>query len=133
MASEVDAQYEASDESSENELLDKSLSVWKGWNVKETFDPIPLDLHTASSIGHYDCVRSFISRKVDLDKKNRGGWTPLMYACYIGHDNIVNLLLDANVSVNIKNSKGQTPLMLASSCGNESVGYFICQVNIHVV
>lgn len=127
MASEVDAQYEASDESSENELLDKSLSVWKGWNVKETFDPIPLDLHTASSIGHYDCVRSFISRKVDLDKKNRGGWTPLMYACYIGHDNIVNLLLDANVSVNIKNSKGQTPLMLASSCGNESVGYFICQ------
>ncbi|XP_060073804.1 ankyrin repeat and SAM domain-containing protein 3-like [Ylistrum balloti] len=127
MASEVDAQYEASDESSENELLDKSLSVWKGWNVKETFDPIPLDLHTASSIGHYDCVRSFIARKVDLDKKNRGGWTPLMYACYIGHDNIVNLLLDANVSVNIKNSKGQTPLMLASSCGNESVGYFICQ------
>ncbi|XP_033758820.1 LOW QUALITY PROTEIN: ankyrin repeat and SAM domain-containing protein 3-like [Pecten maximus] len=127
MASEADAQYEASDESSENELLDKSLSVWKGWNVKETFDPIPLDLHTASSIGHYDCVRSFISRKVDLDKKNRGGWTPLMYACYIGHDNIVNLLLDANVSVNIKNSKGQTPLMLASSCGNESVGYFICQ------
>ncbi|OWF38943.1 ankyrin repeat and SAM domain-containing protein 3-like [Mizuhopecten yessoensis] len=127
MASEVDAQYEASDESSENELLDKSLSVWKGWNVKETFDPIPLDLHTASSIGHYDCVRSFIQRKVDLNKKNRGGWTPLMYACYIGHDNIVNLLLDANVSVNIKNSKGQTPLMLASSCGNESVGYFICQ------
>ena len=67
MAAEVDTtqnEYEASDESSENELLDKSLSVWKGlgWNVKETFDPIPLDLHTASSIGHFDCVRNFISR-----------------------------------------------------------------------
>lgn len=67
-------------------------------------------------------------RKVDLNKKNVGGWSPLMYACYIGHDNIVNLLLDAGVSVNVKNHKGQTPLMLASSCGNESVGYFLVQV-----
>ena len=69
-----------------------------------------------------------IDRKVDLNKKNVGGWTPLMYACYIGHDNIVNLLLDAGVNVNVKNHKGQTPLMLASSCGNESVGYFLVQV-----
>ncbi|XP_061169917.1 ankyrin repeat and SAM domain-containing protein 3-like [Saccostrea echinata] len=129
MAQEADNQYEASDESSENELLDRSLSVWKGWNwnVKDVFDPVPLDLHTASSIGQYDVVRSYISRKVDLNKKNVGGWTPLMYACYIGHDNIVNLLLDAGVSVNVKNHKGQTPLMLASSCGNESVGYFLVQ------
>lgn len=129
MAQEADNQYEASDESSENELLDRSLSVWKGWNwnVKDVFDPIPLDLHTASSIGQYDVVRSYIARKVDLNKKNVGGWSPLMYACYIGHDNIVNLLLDAGVSVNVKNHKGQTPLMLASSCGNESVGYFLVQ------
>ncbi|KAJ8322386.1 hypothetical protein KUTeg_000857 [Tegillarca granosa] len=97
MAGENDAQYEASDEASESELLDKSLSVWKGqWNVKEVFDPVPLDLHTASSIGQYDCVRSFIqSQQVDLNRRNHGGWTPLMYACYIGHDNIVNLLLEA--------------------------------------
>lgn len=70
----------------------------------------------------------YSNRKVDLNKKNVGGWSPLMYACYIGHDNIVNLLLDAGVSVNVKNHKGQTPLMLASSCGNESVGYFLVQV-----
>ena len=68
MATEADTQYEASDESSENELLDCSLSVWKGlgWNVKERFDPVPLDLHTASSIGQYDCVRDFISRYPQL-------------------------------------------------------------------
>ena len=71
---------------------------------------------------------AFVCRKVDLDKKNRGGWTPLMYACYIGHDNIVNLLLDASVNVNVQNNKGQTPLMLAASCGNESVAYFIYSV-----
>ncbi|XP_071176021.1 ankyrin repeat and SAM domain-containing protein 3-like isoform X1 [Mytilus edulis] len=122
----TDAQFEASDESSENELLERSLSVWHGWDVKDE-SSIPLDLHTASSIGHYDSVKSFISRKVDLDKKNRGGWTPLMYACYIGHDNIVNLLLEASVGVNEQNNKGQTPLMLAASCGNESVAYFVYQ------
>lgn len=58
-----DAQYEASDESSENELLERSLSVWQGWDVKDE-SSIPLDLHTASSIGHYDSVRSFITRLV---------------------------------------------------------------------
>ena len=66
--------------------------------------------------------------EIDLDKRNRGGWTALMYACYIGHDSIVNLLLEAGVCVNIRNFKGETPLMLASSCGNESVGYYLCTV-----
>lgn len=72
MAQEADNQYEASDESSENELLDRSLSVWKGWNwnVKDVFDPIPLDLHTASSIGQYDVVRSYIARYTCINYLN---------------------------------------------------------------
>lgn len=66
--------------------------------------------------------------KVDVDKKNLGGWTPLMYAAYIGHDNVVNLLLESGVSVNASTAKGLTPLMLAASCGNESIAYFLLQV-----
>ena len=62
MATE-DPHYEASDESSENELLERSLSVWHGRDFKDE-SSIPLDLHTASSIGHYDSVRSFISRYI---------------------------------------------------------------------
>ena len=60
--------YEASDESSENELLDRSLSLWRGWvavdddDDDEDFTPYPLDLHTASSIGHYECVRTIVTR-----------------------------------------------------------------------
>ena len=73
----------------------------------------------------------FYSRGEDLNKKNIGGWTPLMYGCYIGHDNVVNLLLDAGVNVNVTNPKGQTPLILAASCGNESVGYFLLQVHTY--
>ncbi|CAG04367.1 unnamed protein product, partial [Tetraodon nigroviridis] len=65
--------------------------------------------------------------EVDLDGKNKGGWTPLMYASYIGHDNIANLLLEAGVNVNASTAKGVTPLMLAASCGNESIAYFLLQ------
>ncbi|KAF4791897.1 Ankyrin repeat and SAM domain-containing protein 3 [Turdus rufiventris] len=64
---------------------------------------------------------------LDLNQRNCGGWTPLMYASYIGHDNIVHLLLEAGVNVNMPTPEGQTPLMLASSCGNESVAYFLLQ------
>lgn len=68
------------------------------------------------------------SGNIDVDGRNLGGWTPLMYAAYIGHDNIVNLLLESGVSVNASTAKGLTPLMLAASCGNESIAYFLLQV-----
>ncbi|XP_030433700.1 ankyrin repeat and SAM domain-containing protein 3 isoform X2 [Gopherus evgoodei] len=121
---------ELSDEASESELLNRSLSMWHGVGqmiCREELD-VPLDLHTASSIGQYEVVQECIQRgELDLNKRNCGGWTPLMYASYIGHDTIVHLLLEAGVNVNVPTPEGQTPLMLASSCGNESVAYFLLQ------
>ncbi|MEQ2270201.1 Ankyrin repeat and SAM domain-containing protein 3, partial [Xenotaenia resolanae] len=120
---------ELSDEASESEQLGASLSLWLGESLlrPEELD-VPLDLHTACSIGQYDVVAENIKkREVDLDGKNIGGWTPLMYAAYIGHDNIANLLLEAGVNVNATTPKGLTPLMLAASCGNESIAYFLLQ------
>ncbi|XP_058142524.1 ankyrin repeat and SAM domain-containing protein 3 isoform X3 [Dasypus novemcinctus] len=121
---------ELSDEASEPELLNRSLSMWHGLGTqvsREELD-VPLDLHTAASIGQYEVVKECAERReLDLNKKNGGGWTPLMYASYIGHDTIVHLLLEAGVSVNVPTPEGQTPLMLASSCGNESIAYFLLQ------
>ncbi|KAG7506732.1 ankyrin repeat and SAM domain-containing protein 3 [Solea senegalensis] len=120
---------ELSDEASESEQLGVSLSLWLGDSLvrPEELD-VPLDLHTACSIGQYDVVAGCIKqREVNLDGKNIGGWTPLMYASYIGHDNIANLLLEAGVNVNATTAKGLTPLMLAASCGNESIAYFLLQ------
>ncbi|XP_068614514.1 ankyrin repeat and SAM domain-containing protein 3-like [Brachionichthys hirsutus] len=120
---------ELSDEASESELLGSSLSLWLGDSLlrPEELD-VPLDLHTACSIGQYDVVAECIKkREADLDGKNIGGWTPLMYASYIGHDNIANLLLEAGVKVNAATPRGLTPLMLAASCGNESIAYFLLQ------
>ncbi|GFR86513.1 ankyrin repeat and SAM domain-containing protein 3 [Elysia marginata] len=135
MASELS--YETSDDTSENELLERSLSVWRGWSAieLEDFTPIALDIHTACSIGHYDWVRTIIRRNegIDLDRKNFGGWTPLMYACYIGHDNIVSLLINAGgCNMNTKNPRGLTPLMLAASCGNESVARLLIRRGANV-
>uniref|UniRef100_A0A8B9LGA7 Ankyrin repeat and sterile alpha motif domain containing 3 n=1 Tax=Astyanax mexicanus TaxID=7994 RepID=A0A8B9LGA7_ASTMX len=123
---------ELSDEASESEQLGASLSVWFGHSGSALIRPeelgVPLDLHTACSIGQYDVVVECIQRRdVDVDGKNLGGWTPLMYAAYIGHDNIANLLLESGVSVNASTAKGLTPLMLAASCGNESIAYFLLQ------
>uniref|UniRef100_A0A8C4SW58 Ankyrin repeat and sterile alpha motif domain containing 3 n=1 Tax=Erpetoichthys calabaricus TaxID=27687 RepID=A0A8C4SW58_ERPCA len=116
---------ELSDEASDIEQPD-----WLGAGqlIKPDELDTPLDLHTASSIGQYsvvlDCIRS---GKEDLNRKNMGGWTPLMYAAYIGHHSVVNLLLEAGVNVNITTVKGQTPLMLAASCGNERIAYSLLQ------
>ena len=76
-----------------------------------------------------------------MDRKNQGGWTALMYACYIGHDAVVAMLLGASaqgggrggggcrgVSVNAANNAGMTPLMLAASCGNEGAAFLLLQV-----
>ncbi|XP_054549837.1 ankyrin repeat and SAM domain-containing protein 3 isoform X2 [Talpa occidentalis] len=121
---------ELSDEASEPELLNCSLSMWHGLGAQVSREElaVPLDLHTAASIGQYEVVKECVQRReLDLNKKNGGGWTPLMYASYIGHDTIVHLLLEAGVSVNVPTPEGQTPLMLASSCGNESIAYFLLQ------
>ncbi|VFV35051.1 Hypothetical predicted protein [Lynx pardinus] len=121
---------ELSDEASEPELLNCSLSMWHGLGAQVGREElaVPLDLHTAASIGQYEVVKECVQRReLDLNKKNGGGWTPLMYASYIGHDTIVHLLLEAGVSVNVPTPEGQTPLMLASSCGNESIAYFLLQ------
>ncbi|XP_062500037.1 ankyrin repeat and SAM domain-containing protein 3-like [Corticium candelabrum] len=87
-----------------------------------------LDLHTACAIGHFDCVMRLIasrSRSLDINEKNRGGWTPLMYASYVGHDKIVDLLLEKSADVNVAACDGGTALMWAASCGNEAVAYFL--------
>ncbi|XP_042293550.1 ankyrin repeat and SAM domain-containing protein 3 [Sceloporus undulatus] len=121
---------ELSDEASESEFLNRSLSMWHGVGqmvCHQELD-VPLDLHTAASIGQYEVVKEGIQcKETDLNQRNCGGWTPLMYASYIGHDTIVHMLLEAGVNVNVPTPEGQTPLMLAASCGNESVASFLLQ------
>lgn len=56
---------ELSDEASESEQLGASLSLWLGDSLvrPEELD-VPLDLHTACSIGQYDVVAECIKKWV---------------------------------------------------------------------
>lgn len=92
---------------------------------------VPMDVFTACSLGNYDVVRDFLKseEKNNINVKNRGGWSPLMYASYVGHETVVTLLLDdGKVDVDVRTDKlSATALMLAASCGNEGVVYFLLQ------
>lgn len=54
---------ELSDEASESEQLGASLSLWLGESLVRPGElDVPLDLHTACSIGQYDVVTEYIKR-----------------------------------------------------------------------
>ena len=63
---------ELSDEASESEQLGSSLSLWLGGTGGQLVRPeeldVPLDLHTACSIGQYDVVAECIRRWVHAPK-----------------------------------------------------------------
>ena len=66
--------------------------------------------------------------KEDLNR-NKGGWTPLMYATYVGRDSIVTLLLDGRANTNCVSTKKLSRLMVSAGSGIESVCYFLLQVS----
>lgn len=55
---------ELSDEASESELLSCSLSMWHGIGQMICWEEldVPLDLHTASSVGQCEVVQECIQR-----------------------------------------------------------------------
>jgi len=59
-------QFDFPEDTLESEFLDQSLSMWKGKSSPcyglDDFKPVPLDLHTACSIGHSNVVRLIIDR-----------------------------------------------------------------------
>ena len=58
---------------------------------------------------------------IEIDFKNKDGYTPLMIASYKGNADIVKLLLEYNASVNITNNYNYTALIYACIYGNADV------------
>ena len=55
----------------------------------------------------------FIKKKLNINKKNKNGDTPLHLAIQKGDYDIIKLLLDNGANIKIKNKKGITPFDLA--------------------
>lgn len=60
-------------------------------------------------------LKLFLELGMDVNAKNTGGGTALMFASAGGHTEVVKLLLSKGADVNAKDNTGWTALMMASA------------------
>ena len=61
----------------------------------------------------YKFVLYFINKKLNVNRKNKNGETPLHLAIKIGVFDIIKLLLENGANIKLKNKNGITPFDLA--------------------
>ena len=71
--------------------------------------------------GDLERVRQLIRYGLDVNRGNRYGVTPLMWAAFCGQDQVVYELIRAGADVNGKGKDKQTALHCASWCGHYSI------------
>ncbi len=79
----------------------------------------PIDV--AASQGKLDVVTSLLAGGADVNAKDSGDDTPLMFAAGNAHTDIVKLLLAHGADVNARDKKGWTALLQAAVGGNPEV------------
>ena len=67
----------------------------------------------AASEGNVKAVKQHLADGVDVNVKDKVGWTPLHEAVGQGHKEIAELLIAKGADVNAKDEDGDTPLDLA--------------------
>jgi len=75
-------------------------------------------LYEAISKNNFKKLQALITQGVDVNARNKEGWTPLQCAAELGHAKICQLLVQAGADIHAKSSWfGQTALHLAADCG----------------
>ena len=69
-------------------------------------------LITTARNGRTDILQGLLDRGVDVNTKDSGGNTALIWASWYGHTGSVKLLLENGADVHIKNLFGDTALAL---------------------
>ncbi len=79
-------------------------------------------LHLAAMGGHKDIVELLLSKKADVNAKDKCGSTPLQLAVDRNYKEVVKLLLAKGANVNAKpENSGGTPLSLAAANSNADI------------
>ena len=102
------------------------------WATKHYYmPPQPFTLlHIASYLGILHLAKKIVEKKGwinsvrrshNVDKRDGGGMTALMWAAQRGHESVVQLLLDKGADVEAKSNSSLTALICAAEEGHKSV------------
>jgi ankyrin repeat protein len=80
------------------------------FNVDKFKSKIFLD---AARLGNTRIIEALLFEGIDVNVKDKDGWTALMWAAYKCHYDIVDLLLKNGADINMKNENGKTAFLIA--------------------
>ena len=89
-------------------------------------------LFGAAREGHLDDVKSCLARKIDVNCKDSGGRTPLLWACYYGQLAVAQYLVQQGGDVFRATTDGHTPLSSAAERGHLGIVQFLVQHGVDV-
>jgi hypothetical protein len=79
------------------------------------------DVWHAAASGNLDEILDFIESGGDVDSRDKGGNTPLHWACQSNHFDLVGVLFSRGAKVDAVNAVGSTPLHYAAREGNVDI------------
>ena len=86
----------------------------------------------AGGFNHLDILQAFLDHGMNVDIKDKYGWTALMNACVCGNQELVRLLLNKNANPNAHNSDGWTPLMSTTYYGHREIVQLLLDYNADI-
>lgn len=94
-----------------HEVLTLLLQFGADPNIADEDGDTPLI--QAAALGYRECVHALLERgKVEINQRNKDGWSALFPACQEQNEEIVKLLLDHQADINLQDYSGRTVLVI---------------------
>jgi hypothetical protein len=90
------------------------------------------DLLKAAGRNDISQVKNLLDEGLDVNGKNKNGWSALMIAASQGNIEMLKLLIEKGAAVDEKNAQGQTPLIFAAHWGHADVVRLLIQQGVNV-
>eukprot|EP01133_Synstelium_polycarpum_P016975 gene16975-20200_t len=106
-------------------LVDHGVNLNCGNDEIKGYAPIHILISTEEP--RLEIIELLLKKRIDINKKNVNGSTPMHLAVFWNHFKVLELLLKYNAALDEKNNKGRTPLSLACHYGNEEVARHLAE------
>ncbi|CAA9959481.1 Arp Ankyrin repeat protein [Pyrenophora teres f. maculata] len=95
--------------------------TWKGPNLEESLDHVPVPLYYATMLGFSTITRLLLDKGADVNVQGGLYGNALQAASLQGHEQVVKMLLDKGADVNAQGGHYSNALQAASARGHEQV------------